>query len=152
MRDIITLLKSTVNKLMAYPVAPIKSNIKKHVVAIYLFGSFAEGAGKTDSDIDLAFVFNERFYKTDPFVALQQAELLSIKISEKIKKPIDVALINGCSLSFAYHILKKGICIYEKNPAKRILYEVTLDSKYTDFKLFIEELRESKKEKLIGRN
>ncbi|NWF75666.1 MAG: nucleotidyltransferase domain-containing protein [Nitrospirae bacterium] len=148
----INTLKNLLNKFIIHPEPPINTNIKRYILAIYLFGSFSKNSQKKDSDIDLAFVFNELFYKIDPFIALQQAELLSIKISKNIKRLVDVVVLNGCSLSFAYFTVRNGICLYEKNSVERILYEVSLDNKYHDFKPFIEELRELKKDKVSGRN
>jgi len=138
-------------------IGTIKKVIKKlvdseYIIAIYLFGSLAKGTEKAKSDIDLAFVFNEGFYKEDPFRALQEAELLSVEISKKTHKAIDVVVLNGASLSFVYHTLRQGICIYESSTVNRILYEVNVDNKYQDFVPFIKELREIKRRDLIGRD
>jgi uncharacterized protein len=122
------------------------------ITAVYLFGSFAHGTAKENSDMDLAFVFKEKFYKEDPFRALQNAELFSTEVTRKIHKSADVIILNSASLSFAYHVLRKGFCIYESHTVERILYEVAVQNKYEDFMPFIRELRESKKEKLLGRN
>ncbi len=125
---------------------------KIQIVALYVFGSFAKGTEKEKSDIDLAFVINEKFYKEDPFKALQQAELFSVEITAKINKTVDVVILNSASLSFAYHVVKKGVCLYESNTGDRILYEVTLQNKYQDFMPFIKELRDFKREQLLGRD
>ncbi|MDP2753905.1 MAG: nucleotidyltransferase domain-containing protein [Nitrospirota bacterium] len=125
---------------------------KNHVIAIYLFGSLAKGTEKVRSDIDLAFVFDERFYKEDPFRALQEAELLGSEISKKMHKAVDVVILNGSSLSFAYYTVRNGLCLYESSAVNRILYEVTLDNKYQDFMPFIKDLREAKRKALIGRD
>jgi predicted nucleotidyltransferase len=122
------------------------------IIAIYLFGSFAKGAVRKQSDIDLAFVFNEKYYKEDPFRSLQEAELLSIEINRKIIKPIDVIILNSASLSFAYHVIRNGVCLYESTTVDRILYEIAIQNKYEDFMPFINELRDSKRKKLLGRN
>jgi predicted nucleotidyltransferase len=122
------------------------------IKAVYLFGSFARGTEKAKSDIDLAFVFNERFYKEDPFRALQEAELLGAGISKRILRAIDVVVLNGASLSFAHYAVRGGICVYERSTIDRILYEVTLDNKYQDFMPFIRELRDIKRRTLIGRD
>lgn len=135
-----------------------KSNItsseieKKPIIAIYLFGSLAKGKEKAKSDIDLAFVFNERFYKEDPFRALQEAELLGAEISKNTHKAVDVVILNGASLSFAYYTIREGMFLYESSAVDRILYEVTLDNKYQDFMPFIKELRDTKRKILIGRD
>ncbi|NCO67217.1 MAG: hypothetical protein COY75_02770 [Nitrospirae bacterium CG_4_10_14_0_8_um_filter_41_23] len=125
---------------------------KKPIIAIYLFGSYAKGKEKAKSDIDLAFVFDERFYKEDPFRALQEAELLGSEIGKMMHKAVDVVILNGASLSFAYYTVRNGICLYEIGTVNRILYEVTLDNKYQDFMPFIKELRDIKRRILIGRD
>jgi len=150
--DILKTLKKAIQELLIS-----KHNLKDkadniQIIAIYLFGSFAQGTEKENSDIDLAFVFNEKFYKEDPFRALQEAELFSVEITRRIKKTVDVLILNSASLSFTYHVLRKGACLYESNTVNRILYEVAVENKYEDFIPFIKELRDSKREKLLGRN
>ncbi|HDO22419.1 MAG TPA: nucleotidyltransferase domain-containing protein [Nitrospirae bacterium] len=129
-----------------------KSLLNEHLIAVYLFGSLIKGKEKKKSDIDLAFVFDDTFYKTDPFTALQEADILAVEMGKEIQRVVDVVVLNGASLSFAYHTLKEGKCIYEGNTSDRILYEVALDNKYHDFMPFIKELREAKRRALIGRD
>lgn len=104
------------------------------------------------SDVDLAFVFDDTFYKTDPFTTFQETEMLAVEMCREIKRVVDTTVLNGASLSFAYHTLKAGKCIYEGSMSDRILYEVALDSKYNDFMPFIKELIDAKRRVLIGRN
>lgn len=125
---------------------------KEYVLIVYLFGSFAKNVESEKSDIDLAFVFHEYYYKEDTFRALQEAELLGVEISKKIHKVVDIVILNGSSLSFAYHIVRGGIPIYERRAVDRIIYEVNLDNKYQDFIPFIKELRDLKKGSFIGRD
>jgi predicted nucleotidyltransferase len=68
--------------------------VANNIIAVYLFGYYAKGTYKENSDIDLAFVFNEDFYKKDPFRALQEAELIGVEISKKILRPMDVVILN----------------------------------------------------------
>jgi predicted nucleotidyltransferase len=126
--------------------------LKKHLVAVYLFGSALTGKKGERSDIDLAFVLDEGFYRGDPFAALQEVELLSVDIAEKSATPVDTVILNSASLSFAYHTVRRGVCIYESNTTDRILFEVALDNKYQDFAPFLEELRASKSRALHGRD
>ncbi len=138
----------TVRKVLQERIAP-KGNLIK---AIYLFGSYAKGKEKAKSDIDLAFVFDENYYKEDPFGALREAELLGAEIGKMMHKAVDVVILNGSSLSFAYYTVRNGICLYESSTVNRILYEVALDNKYQDFMPFIKDLREAKRKALIGRD
>jgi len=126
--------------------------LKKHLVGVYLFGSTVKCKEREKSDIDVAFVFDDMFYKTDPFNAFQESGMLAVEMGKVIQRSIDVVVLNGASLSFAYHTIKEGRCIYESNTADRILYEVTLDNKYRDFAPFIRELRDAKLRILIGRD
>jgi len=150
--DILKTLKKAIQELVISTqyLRDTEGNIK--TIAIYLFGSYAKGTERGKSDIDLAFVFNDNFYKEDPFRALQKAELFSIAITRKLHKSVDVIILNSASLSFAYHTLRKGVCLYESNTVDRILYEVAMHNKYQDFMPFIKELRDSKRKKLLGRN
>jgi len=150
--DILKTLKKAVQELVVSTqyLRDTEGNIQ--IIAIYLFGSFAKGTERGKSDIDLAFVFNDKFYKEDPFRSLQKAELFSMEISKQLQKSVDVIILNSASLSFAYHALRKGVCLYESNTVDRILYEVAMHNKYQDFMPFIKELRDSKRKKLLGRN
>jgi predicted nucleotidyltransferase len=145
--DLIKKIKELLKELIAQ-----KARLKDYLIAVYLFGSIVKGRERKKSDIDLAFVFGESFYKKDPFTALQEAEIMAAEISKKLQKGIDVIILNSASLSFAYHTVREGLCIYEGNTVDRILYEVTLDNKYQDFMPFIKELREIKRKTLIGRD
>ena len=150
--EILKTLKKAVQELVVSKqyLRDTEGNIK--IIAIYLFGSYAKGTERGKSDIDLAFVFNDKFYKEDPFRALQKAELFSMEISKQLQKTVDVIILNSTSLIFAYHVLRKGACLYESNTVDRILYEVAIHNKYQDFMPFIKELRDSKRKKLLGRN
>lgn len=156
-RDILLIMDITkkLSKIMRELISgrnPQDKADERQIIAVYLFGSFAKNSARRQSDIDLAFIFNEKYYREDPFRALQTAELLSVEISQTIEKPIDAVVLNSASLIFAFQTVKNGVCLYESDTVGRILYEVSLRSKYEDFMPFIEELRDSKREKLLGRN
>ena len=40
------------------------------IAVVYLFGSFLRGGLRIDSDIDLAFLLDEKAYKSDPIIAM----------------------------------------------------------------------------------
>lgn len=142
---------TSIREILRELVAPAR-DLADVLIAVYVYGSFAKGTARNSSDIDLAFVFNEKFYKADPFRALQEAELLSAGVSKKMHRAVDVVVLNGCSLGFSYHTVREGACVYEKSSSDRILFEVVVDNKYQDFVPFIEELRDKKRSALIGRD
>lgn len=144
--------KKILQKLIVSGDVLLNENERHGIVAAYMFGSFAKGAEREKSDIDIAFAFYESFYKEDPFKALQTAQILGARLGRKVTRTVDVAILNGSSLNFAYHVVREGMCIYESNTTDRILYEVTLDNKYQDFAPFIRELRKTKRKALFGRD
>lgn len=129
-----------------------RSLLKSHLVALYLFGSLARRTERESSDIDLAFLFEEAFYKKDPFLALQEAELFSYELSRLAKRPVESVILNNASLTFAFTVLREALCLYERNRSERITYEVLIDNKYQDFAPFIRELRKEKERALLGRD
>lgn len=126
--------------------------LRRHVIAVYLFGSFFKGKVYAKSDVDLAFALVDSFYKQEPLEALGHAEMLAARIRERLGKAIDVVIMNSASLSFAYHTLRNSRCIYEASVSDRILYEIRLENEYQDIAPFIRELRESKRRALLGGN
>lgn len=124
----------------------INNNERLHqcIIAVYLFGSVVKGKSHKKSDVDMAFMFDKAFYKKDPFGAVQEAEMLSVKVANEIKKPVDVVVINSVSLRFAYYILHQGVCVCQRYLSERILYEILIENEYQDYAPFIKELRESK--------
>jgi len=124
----------------------------RHTIAIYLYGSCARGEERVDSDIDIAFAIDECIYKKSPFKSFQEMEVLVFELEKRLNRRVEGVILNGASLIFAYNVLRKGICLYERKASERIIYEVGIDNKFQDFYPFIEELREIKRKDLIGRD
>jgi predicted nucleotidyltransferase len=111
------------------------------IVSIYLFGSILKGnAGKT-SDIDLAFLLDEKAYKSDAIFAMSPAHLIAAKIGTQLDRETDVTILNSASLEIAYEVVTTGKCLFEIDPDTRMEYELKIRGMYFDFKPFIEELR-----------
>jgi len=90
---------------------------EKRVEFAYLFGSFARRGGRKDSDIDIAvFVRNEN-------LPLNFEQKLALKIEEKIKKQVEIVVMNQASLSLLLEILKHGFVLFSRNEKKRIMFE-----------------------------
>ncbi len=49
------------------------------------------------------------------FTALQEVELLSVDISKKLDIPVDSVILNGASLSFAYHTASKSRALHGRD-------------------------------------
>jgi len=111
------------------------------IVAVYLFGSCLSGGGSESSDIDLAFLLEEEFYRSDPVVAMSPAYLIAAQIGKKFDKETDVTILNSSSLEIAYEVVTSGKCLFEIDPEMRVEYELKIKGMYFDFRPFLEELR-----------
>ncbi|MFH1985719.1 MAG: nucleotidyltransferase domain-containing protein [Pseudomonadota bacterium] len=111
------------------------------IVATYLFGSSASGTHKQSSDVDLAFLVDERVYASDPVVAISPAYSVATKIAMSLDKETDVTILNGASIEMAYEVISSGRCLYEIDQDQRLAYESKIRGLYFDFMPFIEKLR-----------
>ena len=114
---------------------------KTSIVSVYLFGSILKGnAGKT-SDIDLAFLLDEKTYKSDAIIAMSPAHLIAAKVGMQLDRETDVTILNSASLEIAYEVVATGKCLFEIDPDLRMEYEIKIKGMYFDFRPFLEELR-----------
>lgn len=97
------------------------SSLSKHVIellrkeldpyAIILFGSFAHGLPRKDSDIDIAFLSEEQVSEKRLFVTAQC-------IAERIGRDVDLIDLNGASTVLQAQVIGKGTVIYLGNELK----------------------------------
>jgi predicted nucleotidyltransferase len=111
------------------------------IAAVYLFGSFLRGGLRIDSDIDLAFLLDEKAYKSDPIIAMSPAHLIAAKVGMQLDRETDVTILNSASLEMAYEVVTSGKCLFELDPDLRMEYEIKIKGMYFDFRPFLEELR-----------
>lgn len=118
------------------------------IVAVYLFGSYVKGKANVRSDMDLAFLMDEKIYRADPFGATSPAYMAGMLIGMRFNKNTDVVILNSSSVELAYEIVTSGRCIYEKDKDTRVQYEVKMRGLYYDFSPFLTELRSKFLERL----
>jgi len=111
------------------------------ILAVYLFGSNLTSRAGRDSDLDLAFLLNDKDYKVDPLAAVVPAYLVATKIGISLGMETDVTILNASSLEIAYEAVTTGRCLFENDMDRRIEYEIALSGMYFDFKPFLDELR-----------
>ena len=80
------------------------------VVAIYLFGSRADGTATPESDYDLAVLLPDG-KKIDPVFLFN----LTLDLSATINQDLDLIDLNACSTVLAFQIVMKGKMIYNIN-------------------------------------
>jgi predicted nucleotidyltransferase len=111
------------------------------IVVVYLFGSYAKGKEKARSDMDLAFLLDEKAYKADPFEVTGRAYMTAMRIGSKFGRDTDVVILNSSSIELAYEAVSSGCCLYEADQSRRFEYEIRVRGMYYDFIPFLVELR-----------
>ncbi len=99
--------------------------------AIILFGSYARGDQRKDSDVDIAIKSNENITKKQLFEMTE-------KLEQILKKDVDLIDLNTISDSFRYEILMNGKVLYFKDSFQFDLYKLDMFREYL-------ELNESRK-------
>jgi len=111
------------------------------IAGVYLFGSFLRGGLRIDSDIDLAFLLDEKAYKSDPIIVMSPAHLIAAKVGMQLDRETDVTILNSASLEMAYEVVTSGKCLFELDPDLRMEYDIRIKGMYFDFRPFLEKLR-----------
>jgi predicted nucleotidyltransferase len=107
------------------------------IVVVYLFGSYAKGKEKARSDMDLAFLLDEKAYKADPFEVTGRAYMTAMRIGSKFGRETDVVILNSSSIELAYEAVSGGCCVYEADQDSKLEYEARVRGMYYDFMPFL---------------
>lgn len=113
----------------------------RSLIAIYLFGSYAAGSPNPRSDLDLAFLYDARTYRRDPFATSASAHLFAARLAVLLDLETDVVILNSASVELAYEVVTTGVCIFAADADKKVEHEILARSLYYDFKPFLDELR-----------
>jgi predicted nucleotidyltransferase len=99
------------------------------VLAAYLFGSYATGKARPESDVDLAVLLSG----TDDMERFERRLRLMGEVEEALgRRPADVVVLNDAPPLLAYQVLRYGRLIFERDRAARVEFEVRSGQVYTD--------------------
>jgi predicted nucleotidyltransferase len=99
------------------------------VLAAYLFGSYATGQARPQSDVDVAVLLSG----TDEMERFERLLELMGEVEEALgRRPADVVLLNDAPPLLAYQVLAHGRLIFERDRAARVDFEVRTGKIYAD--------------------
>lgn len=108
------------------------------VVAVYLFGSVAEGQAHAQSDIDIAVLYTPEPSRTRLF----QLNLeIGSRLEDALRGPIDVVNLNNAPPLLAFQVLQTGQLILEHNRTQRCIFQMHAMNRYYDSRRYLEEQR-----------
>ncbi|MBS4022231.1 MAG: nucleotidyltransferase domain-containing protein [Dethiobacter sp.] len=111
---------------------------KYDLVAVYLFGSRADGTATQKSDYDFGLLFTE----TPSF---EEAVLLEMDIANEASRvlntDVDTMILNSASIEMKFIVIKQGVVVYANDDDLRTDFEDVAIRDYLDFKPFLDTYR-----------
>jgi uncharacterized protein len=102
------------------------------VAFAYLFGSAVTNDFGARSDIDLAIMYDH-----EPESFRSQLSLHH-KLAKSLRRDVDLVVLNSSrSITLRKAIVSEGIALVDRDPARRMTYEVAVQHDYIDFKYFL---------------
>lgn len=125
----------------------VKQYLNKHelVSAAYLFGSFAQGKQRSDSDVDIAILFIPGVSQLMRFDTGLQ---IACALEDIVLRKVDIVDLLEAGLFLSYQIKAKGVLLLEKDHAYRVNYEVRSLREYFDFTYRLERIQNAALERL----
>lgn len=109
---------------------------KPEVTAVYLYGSFARGDAKSDSDIDLAVLVEE----SDKYQGFAIPQVVFAQdLTEKLGREVEVQDLKAVRVDFAHRVLSEGQLLYSGNEKVRIEFEEMIIRDFFLLKPFLDE-------------
>ena len=107
---------------------------REEVVAVYLFGSHAQGRADHLSDVDVALLLRDEL----PDAAHLELRLISQVYDALGTENVDVVILNDAPLRIQAEVIQTGQLLICNDYAARIEYEVRTMSKWWDLKPLLE--------------
>lgn len=102
---------------------------KEGVIAVYLFGSYANGNARPCSDLDLAILFGSR----DRAIINRRLEQYLIDLSRILRKDVHLTAMNFATEELLKQIYKKGNCLVVNDSKKLAYFTMIAYSKIVNF-------------------
>lgn len=107
------------------------------VVTAYLFGSVARAEHTDNSDIDVAVLFDP---PPQPRLVNELSQLHD-SLEHAVSHAVDLVSLNQAPPDLIHRVLRDGVLLLERDPYKRIQFEVQARNAYFDIKPYLDEYR-----------
>jgi predicted nucleotidyltransferase len=110
------------------------------VVAVYLFGSYAQGRARTDSDVDLGILLDPGVHHDREQRFAARLEVLA-HVGGRLGAPADVVILNDAPPLLGREIVTDGIAVRVYDKAADHAYRRDVQLRAADIAPFIERHR-----------
>ncbi len=116
------------------------------MLAVYLFGSYAHGFPRPNSDIDLGLLFDGE----DRNIIADKLESYNNALARILRKEIHLTALNAASPLLLKQVLSKGRCILVNEPKKNAYFQMTALAKIADFGIYKSKFEREFARKLVN--
>ena len=109
------------------------------VAALYLFGSHARGTAGRSSDVDLGILFDVAPRRTLDAYPVDLIDALQSVFSPRV----DVVVLDHASPDLVHRVLRDGRLLVNRNPSRRVAFEVRKRNEFFDIQPFLRRYREA---------
>lgn len=102
---------------------------KEEVIAVYLFGSYAEGKERDSSDIDIGILLDEDSLDFPK----ERRKAYIVGLGRSTRKNIDPVILNSASEELLRQVFLKGKCILVRDPEKLAQSKMVMLAKIAEF-------------------
>lgn len=110
------------------------------IAAAWLFGSVARGAARPDSDVDVGILFREAPPRT--LAGVGRLFRLEEELVEATGLPIQLVNLNQAPADLIVRVLRDGELLVERDPLRRIEFEVSSRNEFWDIEPYLRLYRE----------
>lgn len=109
------------------------------MAALYLFGSQARGTAGRTSDVDLGVLFDVAPQQTIDAYPVDLIDALTSVFGPHV----DVVVLDHASPDLVHRVLRDGRLLVNRNPSRRVAFEVQKRNEYFDIQPFLRRYREA---------
>lgn len=128
------------SKLSAFAPIQLQELKKTDVVAIYLFGSRAQGLEHGLSDYDYAILTKYPHVIGDELYHRLYEILSDISPRQIENDVIDIVYLHEANLELKFHVIRYGKIIYENSTSKRQDFEAFTTILYADYRPILDQM------------
>jgi len=100
------------------------------IVFSYIFGSYAQGSIRGNSDIDIA-IYLKKDIDIDTYLEIK------MNLSEVLKREVDLVILNNAPPLLKYEIYKNNILLFSRDKTLESKYKVKTLFEYSDIKRYL---------------